>query len=204
MPVLQSTKLHFKNIGFERHFRWLFNELNCELTAGDVLQIRGPNGSGKSTLLRILAGLIEPHQGNVTWDTDTRIHYLGHYNGIKPYLTVYENLEMSYTLTKQIANPKRIVAVIKQMDLENVTYTAGWYLSAGQCRRLALARLILHPAPIWILDEPTTSLDKEGQQLFLELLDEHVKQNGIAILTTHHDVSFQKDSKVIHLGKYDA
>src|SRR5438046_786881 len=100
--------LLIKNIAFERNYQFLFSQVHCELQAGEILQIRGENGSGKSTLLRILASYLEPHEGNISWhgkcitlhrDTyQQQLHYIGHQNGIKPYLTVYENLELTSAL----------------------------------------------------------------------------------------------------------
>ncbi len=199
--------LSIDNLTFERHDQPLFNQLNYTLNNGELLQVHGANGSGKSTLLRIIAGYIKPEHGAILWnhqpifqhrdDYQQIIAYLGHENAIKPYLTVYENLKLINILMQ--AHHKQIDFIIEQIGLHSARNKMAWQLSAGQARRLALARLLLCPRLIWILDEPTTALDNAGQILFATLLNQHLTSGGIAIISSHHDLSSPRHKKTLQL-----
>jgi len=188
------NKLIIQDVSFERNNQLLFSGINCSLQSGELLQIIGTNGSGKSTLLRILAGYLEPLSGIISWQDESifaqdeyqqQLHYLGHQNGIKPYLTVAENCHLYCALTRHNIE---IDFALKKMGLSSIKHQQALRLSAGQLRRLALARLLIKSAHLWILDEPTTALDLEGQHLFAELLQQHLKQGGLAILSSHQDL----------------
>lgn len=204
-------KITIHNLAFERNEQFLFKEINSILHAGDLLQVRGANGSGKSTLLRILAAYIEPQIGQVSYNDQCifqqrdaylqQLHYLGHQNGVKPYLSVLENIKLMCSL-KRIP-PNSIQSVIQKVGLQHIIHSQTQTLSAGQLRRLALARLLLHSVSLWILDEPTTALDHQGQQLFFDLLTQHLDQGGIAIITSHHELPFHT-MKIIQLGECNA
>lgn len=201
--------LRIESLGFLRHYQFLFREISCTLHAGELLQTSGANGSGKSTLLRILAGLLEPHAGTVVWQDKSifsekeiwqrRVHYLGHQNGIKSCLTPMENLQLSSVLIKKNLNPYLASSVLKKMGLSRLLDVQARHLSAGQLRRLALARLLLNPARVWILDEPLAALDTEGQQLLTDLLNQHLTNGGMAIVATHQDLLITGKIKIIHL-----
>lgn len=186
------------NLAFERNNQFLFAQINCTLQAGEVLQIRGANGSGKSTLLRILAGLIEPTNGSIVTQP---LHYLGHQNAVKQNLTVYENLKLYSALSGIKIQHLEINAIVKKIGLNHVTHRKACYLSAGQVRRLSLARLLLNPVPLWLLDEPTTALDTEGQQLLTDLLNQQAANGGMAIVATHQNLLLTHPLKTIHLGE---
>jgi len=185
-------KLIAENIGYERNFQNLFANVNFELKKKECIIIRGANGCGKSTLLRILAGLIRPITGNIFWndksiiedkDYQHEIHYLGHQNGVKPYLTVEENIHLNSTLAGfKILN---IDTLLQTLNLLSVRNKKSQYLSAGQLRRLAFAKIMAFPRKLWILDEPTTALDTEGQRLFDDMLQSHLSHDGMAIITSH-------------------
>lgn len=202
--------LSLENIGYERKQKMLFHTLNCTVSAGECLQVRGANGAGKSTLLRIMAGLLEPQQGNVLWqgisilrqreEFQQQLHYIGHHSGMKSRLTVFENMVLS-TALKITTKPFSIDDVIKKMGLNTLRNTLISELSAGQLRRLSLARLFLHSAPIWLLDEPTTALDQTGQELLLQQLEEHLTNGGMAIIATHHELTLKKPVKTLHVGE---
>lgn len=202
--------LTITNLAFERNFRCLLNNINFTLTPGELMQIRGTNGSGKSTLLRILAGFIEPTRGTIQWqdknvalDRDhyqQQIHYVGHQNGIKPYLTVRENLQLNYALANHPKNVEQLEYVLQQFGLQHLTQTQALHLSAGQARRIALARLLLHTTPLWILDEPTTALDEATQIFLTTLLQQHLSAGGIAIVATHHDLPQIQPHQLLQLG----
>ncbi len=199
------------NLTFERN-QTLFAKLNETVNPGDIIQIRGANGSGKTTLLRILACLIEPHQGKITWNDlciakhrETYLEnviYIGHLNGTKPNLTVYENLSLNGILTG--CTPQKLNNVIEKAGLEKVSHKRAHCLSAGQLRRLCLARLMLTPRPLWLLDEPHTALDSDGQLLLNLLLKEHVAQQGIAMIATHQVLTLNHSMKTIMLGDQHA
>lgn len=205
--------LTLDQLAFERDQRVLFSEMNLVLQAGECLQVRGSNGSGKSTLLRLLAGLLELQTGQILWqgksivrerhDYHQAIHYLGHQNGIKPNLSVQENLYLSSTLTKKTTTADRL-AIIQQVGLKYLANKLAAQLSAGQLRRLALARLLLSPSTLWILDEPTTALDTEGQQLLTTQLNLHLANGGLAVIATHQDLCAKANIKTIWLGEQHA
>jgi len=203
-------KLTFHNVTFERASRPLFSHIQGELQAGDCLHIQGANGSGKSTLLRILAGLMEPQAGTVCWQGHSifavrasyqqQLHYIGHKNGIKPPLTTYENIQLQCALRNGEHTPEELEAILKQLRLENLRDTQAMHLSAGQLRRLSLAKLLLQKTAVWILDEPLTALDSAGQDYLLQLCQEHLAQQGILIIATHQDLALEK-IKTVHLNK---
>lgn len=202
--------LTLQNISFERNQAALFQQLDFVLQTGELLQITGVNGSGKSTLLRILAGFIEPQEGNILWqgknilkqreNYQQAICYLGHLNGIKSNLTAYENLYFFSALAAHKASRQDIIYVIDFMGLKAVAHAPAFHLSAGQLRRLSLARLLLNSAALWILDEPTTALDNEGQILLAELLDQHKIKNGLAVVATHQKLLVKAESKILRIG----
>jgi heme exporter protein A len=200
------NKLIIQELSFERNNHLLFSGINCSLQAGELLQISGTNGSGKSTLLRILAGYLEPLHGTITWQNESifaqddyqpQLHYLGHQNGIKPYLTVDENCRHYCALAR---HKTAIDSILNKMGLSAVKHQPALRLSAGQLRRLALARLLMKSTRLWILDEPTTALDVDGQHLFAELVQHHLTQGGIAILSSHQDLHLPSTQQ-LRLGK---
>lgn len=208
---MKLVQLTLSKLGFERNNQTLFKEINCTLESGELLQIRGTNGSGKSTLLRIIAGFLEPQAGNVLWQGhpisrqrntyQENLHYIGHQNGIKPSLTVEENLQLSCALAAINSIPQELKKITEKIGLKRFLQKQAMHLSAGQTRRLSLARLLLNTNPIWILDEPTTALDAEGQKLLADLLNEHLAVGGIAIVATHQPLQLQQPMKMIWLGE---
>jgi heme exporter protein A len=161
--------------------------------------VRGANGSGKTTLLRCVAGLSRADAGDVLWDGETTgghnpayracLLYAGHLPGIKDDLNAEENLHSSLTLRGVSATPSACRAALDEVGLAKRRFLPARRLSAGQRRRIGLARLILDPAPLWALDEPLTALDDEGQRLFARLLERHLGRGGLALLATHHDLA---------------
>lgn len=178
----------------KRGGKWLFKELSFHLSPGQALWIEGENGSGKSSLLRLLAGLALPFSGEVFWYGQSiqsirstyfsDLHHIGHTNGIKLGLSALENLQLARCLSSNARLSEE--KVLNQLNLLPHQHTLGRYLSAGQKRRLALARLWLIQKPLWILDEPLTALDLGTQHLFLAQLAIHLEQGGMAILSSHH------------------
>jgi heme exporter protein A len=175
--------------------RVVFSGLEFTARSGDMLALTGPNGSGKSSLLRVLAGLLRPENGTMTWDgtavTDepeahrARLHYVGHGNAVKPVLTVAENLEFTARLRGTTVSRSTLDAALSAFAIGHLADLPVQYLSAGQRRRLALARLLASPAPLWLLDEPETSLDAESTRALEAIVAHHCHEGGIAIVATH-------------------
>jgi heme exporter protein A len=205
------TQLCIEDIAFERNYRRLFGGITAELNAGEILQVQGANGAGKSTLLRMLAGYIEPLHGKILWRSKSifvarhgyqqQLHYLGHQNGLKPQLTVLENLRLSLALAAVKFDADLAHQTLAQLQIAQVARQPVYQLSAGQCRRAALARLLLKPCQLWILDEPTTALDAAGQQTLLAMLNQHCARGGMAILAAHQPLQLLNPPQVIALGE---
>lgn len=177
----------------------LFRDVGFSVEGGEWLAVRGPNGCGKTTLLRCVAGLTRADRGTVSWDgSGTRdereafnaeLLYAGHLAGIKDDLSAEENLDGALRLRGQSAAADAIRAALAEVGLEKRRHLPARRLSAGQRRRIGLARLMLDPAACWILDEPLTALDDAGQALFSRLLRRHLDLGGLAVLATHHDLA---------------
>jgi heme exporter protein A len=170
--------------------RLVFRDLDFAVAAGGALLLTGPNGSGKSTLLRLLAGLLRPAAGQLTWDGEdalsdllahaARVAYVGHQAAVKPGLTGAENLDFTARLSG--ADVGEALAAVGLADLADLP---ARMLSAGQKRRLALARLALSRAPIWLLDEPTLGLDAASVERLGDMLGAHRAQGGLVVAATH-------------------
>ena len=191
----QSTR-SFEGRGLSciRDDRVLFEKLAFELVSGQVLLLEGKNGSGKTSLLRILCGFREPDTGEISWCGDAvkdsqfyaQMAYVGHLDGIKKELTVLENLKMALALSS--SGRYSINEALTKVHLLGYDDVLVQTLSAGQKRRLSLARLLITENVLWILDEPFTSLDKQGIALIETLMAEHCANGGMIVLTSHHDI----------------
>jgi heme exporter protein A len=178
-----------------RDDRCLFRDLDFTLAPGQVISVEGRNGSGKTSLLRILCGIRLADAGAVYWqDTEIgrlgpgyflHVAYIGHADGIKLDLTPRENLLFAAALGSR-RNDADVDAVLDRVGLYALEEVPTRVLSAGQKRRLALARLLATSAALWVLDEPLSSLDRAGIDLFEALLSEHLAEGGLAVMTTHH------------------
>jgi heme exporter protein A len=187
----------------------LFRDLSFHVGAGEWVAVRGPNGSGKTTLLRCVAGLTQSDAGEVLWDgASTRrdagrfranLLYAGHLAGIKDDLSAEENLQGALALRGVAVTPAECRAALAEVGLAQRRLLAARRLSAGQRRRIGLARLMLDPAPLWALDEPLTALDDDGQRLFERLLERHLARGGLAVLATHHDLQ-PAPARVVRTG----
>ncbi len=194
--ITSSTRrqLTLSDLICERGDQDLFQAVNFTLNVGEVLQVCGANGSGKTTLLRAICGLHQPRQGQVLWRDYPAlklaeppfIAYLGHDTGIKQALTVSENLRVNLAGVSPPA--VRVAEVLQQVGLAAKQDVLAGQLSAGQQRRLALARLLLSAASYWILDEPFAALDQRANDWLIELLQNFVKQGGSVILTSHQEI----------------
>lgn len=175
-----------------RSERLVFADLDFALEAGDALVLRGPNGSGKSSLLRLMAGLIPPFDGRLIRDgadvgADPDAHraglaFLGHRDAVKPALSVRENVAFWAALADR---PGDADAALDAFDLADLADTPGRFLSSGQVRRVALARLLAAPASLWLLDEPTVGLDARSVGALEGLIAAHRAAGGAVVLSTH-------------------
>ncbi|WON75726.1 cytochrome c biogenesis heme-transporting ATPase CcmA [Serratia sp. UGAL515B_01] len=189
--------LQAKNLRCVRDDHILFDGLSFVVNQGDIIQVEGQNGSGKTSLLRIIAGLAQPDSGEVLWQGEnTRGHrekfqldllFLGHQPGIKSMLTPFENLQF-YQAVCQPPNVKAIWLALEQVGLVGYEDVPVAQLSAGQQRRVALARLWLSKSLLWLLDEPLTAIDKQGVVELTALFQRHAQQGGMVLLTTHQDL----------------
>lgn len=178
----------------------IFSDICFELQRGEMLLITGENGVGKSSLLRLLAGISSPYSGDISWYGKTidslessyhnQFHYLDHLNGLKLNLTVAENLSLIQHL--QLTSITDNETVLRKLNLLNYKHSLTKYLSAGQKRRLGLAKLFLMNKNLWLLDEPLTSLDVNTQEFFLLQLKQHLTSGGICILSSHQPITLPK------------
>lgn len=183
--------LQVNEIGFQRDDIWLWRKINFELSPSQLLQISGANGSGKTTLLRVLTALTQAHTGEIYWQghpiTDLRekyyqhLQYIGHQCAVKADLTVEENLCLNLLSVNHLA----IDSVLERAGLAAHKNHYAYQISQGQKQRLALARLLLSSALLWILDEPLAGLDAHMTQLCQDWFCEHLSRGGMIILTSH-------------------
>jgi len=165
----------------------LFRDVSFAAMPGEWVALRGANGSGKTTLLRCLAGLVRPEAGDVV--RDGRAVFIGHAPGVKDELTAAENLRDAFGLHGVACGENAMDEALGQVGLAARRRLPARRLSAGQRRRIGLARLWLDPAPLWLLDEPLTALDAEGEKLFATMLERHLARGGLAVIATHHALS---------------
>jgi heme exporter protein A len=198
-----------QKIGFKRNHSSIFENVEIDLQTGEGLVVRGANGSGKSTLLRVLAGFLESSAGNIQWNKQTikntqsfanQMHYLGHQNGLRNALSVYENLHWYATFAGEEINTAKIQGVLDRLQLAKFWNLRAEKLSAGQARRLAIARLMLVQKPLWILDEPSAALDTQSLELLHNLIAEHISKTGIVIIATHETYFAKLNFAQLSLG----
>ena len=186
-----------------RGFRSVFTGINFELLSGQALALIGPNGAGKSSLLRLIAGLLQPAAGRIALEGGAaertlaeQAHYLGHLDAFKPALTVAENLDFWARYLGDAAPVTR--PALASVGLDGLADLPAGYLSAGQRRRLSLARLIAVPRPVWLLDEPSAALDSAGQDVLAGLMRGHLEAGGVVLAATHGPLGI--DCKELRLG----
>lgn len=190
-----SLTLEADGLKCVRGERTLFQGLSFSLERGELLEVSGPNGSGKTSLLRMLCGLLPPAAGEIRWQGANisslkeeylgRVSYLGHANGVKAELSAVENLRISGALAGIHPSEEKIGATLCRMGIGGREELPAKLLSQGQQRRLALARLLVCGKALWILDEPLTALDADAVRLVHTALEEHLKDGGMAVMTTH-------------------
>jgi len=178
--------------------RLVFADLAFEAHPGDALMLRGRNGAGKSSLLRLMAGLSEPLTGTIFWQGENirtdlpahraRLQYLGHQDAVKPVLTVRDNLRLWASLRDVDNSDAAIDHALKALGILHLAKTSGRFLSSGQKRRTALARILIGESDLWLLDEPTVGLDRESCADLARIIDEFRAGGGIVVYSTHIDL----------------
>ncbi|MFA7430852.1 MAG: heme ABC exporter ATP-binding protein CcmA [Rhodospirillaceae bacterium] len=195
--------------------RVVFTGLDFTLAPGEALLLLGPNGSGKSSFLRLLAGLIRPAAGALTWDGapvrderedhGARSRYIGHLDAVKPVLSVAENI--SFWVRTWAPDTRDVAAAVQRglecFAMDRLADVPGKMLSAGQKRRVNLARLVAAPAPLWLLDEPTTALDKASIKVLEACVAEHRAAGGMVALSTHSDIDLP-GARTFHMDDFAA
>jgi len=176
-----------KNLTVARGGMPVLEGLNFDVSTGEILVLRGPNGVGKTTLLRTLAGLQPPYEGTVDAAPDT-VAYAAHADGLKSTLTVRENL----MFWAGVYGGRDIEPALRDFNLDSLSERPAGNLSAGQKRRLGLARLMVTHRPVWVLDEPTVSLDVASVALFASAVKAHLASGGAAIIATHIQLGFEE------------
>jgi heme exporter protein A len=203
------VQLVAENLVLERGGRAVVGGLSFRLDSGEALLLTGPNGSGKTTLLRALAGFLAPSSGAILLaeapperERAELCHFVGHLDGLKSHLTVAENLAFwtAYLDEEGVAAQReRLEAALDRFDLAALADIPAGFLSAGQRRRLALARLGVAERPIWLLDEPTVSLDAASVALLIKAIADHVASGGLAAIATHVPMALER-ARQIRLG----
>jgi heme exporter protein A len=211
--LINGNAMHLtaENLAALRGEDLIFEDVSFRLQAGEALVLTGKNGSGKSTLLRVVAGLLRPEKGSVRF-TDSQgssehrasevSHYLGHRNAMKSELTVAENLAFWQDFLGDVLGVSglSIADATEAVGLPGITHLPFGYLSAGQQRRFAFAKLLVAYRPIWILDEPTAALDASADRLFAELIGAHQKKGGIVLAATHQPLGLENAKELRMTG----
>ena len=202
--LAQSPLLKVENLAFERDDSCLLEKVNLSLNPGEILQIEGANGSGKTTLLRLLTTALQPSAGSILYNGEvlskcryqylSDMLYIGHQPAVKLTLTAEENLRWMVNAASgenstAKANQLGIQDALNAVGLSGYTDIPCYALSAGQHRRVALARLMISEAALWYLDEPFTAIDKQGVSFLESRLQEHLNQGGAVVLTSHQDLT---------------
>ena len=182
-----------ENLSCRRGGRGVFTGLSFRVASGEALVLRGPNGSGKTTLLRLMAGLARMASGTLTWNSGdirddgpahgARLGFAGHLDSVKPALTVRENL--SFWAELRGARPADVTQALETFAVRHLANLPGRVLSAGQKHRVALARLLLGNAQLWLLDEPANTLDDTALNALRSVLNAHVQRGGMAVIASH-------------------
>lgn len=195
-------RLSIEHISVERGGRLVLSDLSFSVSAGEVLVLSGRNGVGKTSLLRTVAGFLRPRSGRITLDggdleheLGEQCHWVGHLNAVKGSLTVAENLTFWSRLLAR-TEPSPLAPALNAFDLTTLADIPARTLSQGQTRRLALARLLVAPRPIWLLDEPSVTLDSASQRLLANCIDRHTAEGGLVVAATHAPLGLARTREV--------
>ena len=204
--------LEASNLECTRGDHVLFSSLSFSLKAGELIHLCGSNGSGKTSLLRIISGLLTPTAGEVVWNGDNiaslreeyyaDLSYFGHHNAIKDVFTAIENLQAANKLAGIDSSEDEVLDVLAKMGLQGREDLPTYFLSQGQKRRVALARLLFSKKKLWVLDEPFSALDVKAVDLLQSVISEHLEKGGMVMLTTHQDVRLtSNDVRTINMDE---
>jgi heme exporter protein A len=202
-----TAKLSADNLTLIRGERCLFEGLGFALHGGEMLLLEGRNGCGKTSLMRAIAGMLSLESGHILWNDipvlkqrqtfHGALVWLAHRTGLKGDLNMVENLHFEESLRPQ--SDRDHEEVFTRLGIERLKRLPLRSLSAGQQRRVALARMLLADVPLWMMDEPFTNLDREGRQLVMELVEEHLSSGGLCVMAAHQDVEIRAPVTKIHL-----
>lgn len=202
-PGIMSQSFSGQDLTCIRSERVVFAGLGFEVAAGGALILTGPNGSGKSSLLRLMAGLLQPAAGAMRRDAidlgqhlaehRAGLHYVGHRDAVKPVLSAAENLAFWAGLRDAAG---AIEASLAALGLERLADVPARFLSAGETRRLSLARLVASPASLWLLDEPTVALDARAVGLLADLIGKHRASGGMVVAATHTELGLGDETRL--------
>lgn len=194
-----AVRLIAEDLRIERGGRLVIDGLSFSVSEGEALVLSGANGAGKTTLLRALAGYIRPVSGAIRLDGSSseltiseQAHVVGHANAVKLSLTVFENAAFWADYLGSGANSARVEAALRHFGLDDLIEFPAAYLSAGQRRRLGLARLLLAQRPLWLLDEPTVSLDAASSDRLVAAVNDHTRSGGLALIATHLPLALER------------
>jgi len=202
-----TAKLSAKNLTLIRGESCLFQGLEFALNPGELLLLDGPNGSGKTSLMRAIAGMLSLETGEIFWNDvpvdgqrqefHGSLVWLAHRTGLKGDLTLVENLRFEGSLRRQANTDPEVI--YERLGITRLKRLALRSLSAGQQRRVALARMLMANVPLWLMDEPFTNLDREGRQLVMDLTQEHLARGGMSVMAAHQDVELDSPIVRVHL-----
>lgn len=200
-PDDTNESFHAEDLVCIRGERLVFSGLSFEIGAGTATLLRGPNGAGKSSLLRLVAGLLRPAAGQLRWGSEPverdreahrrKVRYVGHLDGVKPVLSVGENLAAWAGIYGGMTAEAPVAGALDTMGLSGLADLPARFLSAGQRRRLNLARLLVDPGRLWLLDEPTVSLDSDSIGRLEQAIRHHLAAGGSALIATHTDLHLE-------------
>lgn len=202
--MINNASLKIENLTLQRGDRLLLRDFSLSVRAGEVIELRGANGSGKTTLLRAIAGLHSPESGKIIFANENEgefensdyIALLSHQDAIKPNESIIRQLEFWAEI---FGAPKdKIDETAQKLTIKRLLLLMGGALSAGQKRRVAIARIMLSSRPIWLLDEPAAPLDSDGRKLLGEILQEHIDNSGIIIAAVHDDLPI-KNARLVQI-----
>lgn len=202
--------LSLEKVHVWRGDRHVLKGVRLNLGPGQLLHISGPNGTGKTTLLRVVCGLLRPEEGTVSWrgqsissvrtEYQSTLAYASHEPALKGDLTALENLRFAVGLKRRVTSGE-LRESLRRTGVEACADLPARVLSAGQRRRVAMARILAMSASLWLLDEPLTNLDSAGAELLSELLQSHVVRGGMALVVAHHDLEVECDVHRLELGR---
>lgn len=209
--VPSPMTLCFSKLGCSKGGRRLFEGIDCTLTEGAWLYVAGANGVGKTSLLRMVCGLAPIESGDILWKNESiqgrndvfqrDLRFLGHLNALQDSMTVTENLDFTCALSGTAHSPASRKEVLQRFGLKGRENQLARHLSQGQKRRVALARLALSPAKLWVLDEPYVAMDESGVRLLADLIADHLDHGGMAVLTSHQTVPIGHiPAQILELG----